>query len=45
MIYEVTYGELEIQSRVHLPSEKSILQALFNVGLTIFSFPIVSENL
>ena len=32
----VTYGELEIQSRVHSPSEKSIVQALFKVGLIIF---------
>ena len=41
----VTYRELEIQSRVHSLSDKSIVQALFNVGLTIFLFLIVSKNL
>ena len=37
----VTYEELEIQSQVLSPSDKSILQVLFNLGLTIFLFPIV----
>ena len=41
----VTYGELEIQSQVLSPSDKSILQVLFNIGLTIFLFLIVFKNL
>ena len=40
----VTYGELEIQSRVLSPSDKSIVQGLFNVGLTIFLFPSLSTH-
>ena len=36
----VTYGELENQSQVLSPSDRSILQVLFNVGLTIFLSPI-----
>ena len=41
----VKYGELEIQPQVLSPSDKNILQVLFNVGLTIFLFPIVFKNL
>ena len=41
----VTYGELEIQSRVLSPPDKSIVQGLFNVGLTIFLFSLVFKNL
>ena len=37
----VTNRELEIQSIVFSPSDKSNVQVLFNVGLTIFLFPIV----
>ena len=39
----VTYGELEIQSQVLLPLDKSIVQVLFNVGLTIFISNILQE--
>ena len=41
----VTYGELEIQPQVLSPSDKSTLQALSIVGLTIFLFPILFKNL
>ena len=40
----MTYVELEIQSLVLSPVDKSIVQVLFNVGLTIFLFPIVFKN-
>ena len=41
----VTYGELEIQPQVLSSSDKSTLQALSTVGLTIFLFPILFKNL
>ena len=44
MIFE-TCGELEIQSRVLSPSDKSIVQGLFNLDLTTFLFLIVFKNL
>ena len=40
----MTHGELEIYSRVHSHSDKSIVQALFIVDLTIFLFLIVLKN-
>ena len=39
----MTYGELEIQSQVLLPLDKSIVQVLFSVGLTIFISNILQE--
>ena len=41
----VTHEELEIQSRVLSPSDKSIVQGLSNAGLTMFLFLIVFKNL
>ena len=41
----LTYGELEIQSPVLSPSDKRIVQGLFNVDLTILDYIFISNSL